>query len=876
MLSDILFRLRSLFRKKDAERDLNDELRFHLDRQVEKRIRSGMSRAQALREVRLEFGGSEQVKEECRESHGVQGVEVLCRDLSYGLRMLCKSPGFTVAVLLTLALGIGATTAIFSIVYGVLLKPLPYRDAGRLVVLNETTPKVGLVSVSYPNFQDWRAQSKTFSQMAAVNSVTFNLGGIDQPEHISGAAVSPLFLSMLGVRPLLGRDFDPSEEKEGTAPVVLLGYPLWQSHFGGSRNVLGRVIHLDGRSYTIVGVLPPEFRSLENIDCLMPIGLTPMHERGERGDTNVVARLAPGFSFEQAKAEMDGIAARLAKTYPEADHGFGVSLRPIRDVFTNGLRPAILVLFGAVVFVLLIACANVANLLLMRGASRTREIALRSAIGASRGRIIGQILSESLLLAALGGILGIALAYAGVRGLVYLIPAGALAGATLSLNEAVLLFAAGAAVSCTFLFGLVPALQVSRPDVQMELKSGGRTGSSSKSHGRMRSALAVAEVALALTLLVGAGLMTKSLYRLLSVDPGFEPDRVVIMSMNLDSARYPKPPAILNFWNSILTRVRVLPGVESAALGTVLPFTHDHSRSDITLEGMGLPELDKYPHPDVHIVSPGYTETLGVRLLRGRAFTEPDRENSPKVAMINSRIAMQFYGSADPIGKRFHFGHSLSSPSEWLTIVGVVGDTKLYGLNNPSRLEVYVPFAQSINDGMNLAVKASGDPAALVSSIRRAIASVDKDQPVFAISTMREAVNNSVSTPRITLVLLGLFGVVALLLAAIGIYAVIAYSVAQRTLEIGIRVALGAPRGQVVRMILLQGTRIAAFGVLIGTVASLALTRGMASLLFSVRATDPVIFGSAAVLLMLIAVVACYVPAMRTLRVEPTTALRQE
>jgi putative ABC transport system permease protein len=524
-------------------------------------------------------------------------MEALWQDLRYGIRILAKAPGFTITAILTLALGIGANTAIFSFVYGVLLQPLPYRNPSRLMVLNETNPKVGTVSVSYPNFLDWRAQSHAFSQMAAVHDVGFNLAGITQPENISGEAVSPTFLSMLGVRPYLGRDFDPSEEKAGTAPVLLLSYALWQSHLGADPNAVGRIITLDGRSFTIVGVLPPNFRSVDQTDVLEPIGVWATKnpdatERGERGDLVVIGRLAPGVTFARARAEMDGIAARLASEYPLANDQCGVKLQPIRDVFVGDMRPAILVLFGAVMFVLLIACANVANLFLVRGATRTKEIALRIAFGASRGRIIRQMLTESFVLALLGGALGVALAIGGIRGMGRLIPADMLSGAAINLNGVVLLFAAGVVVLAAFIFGLAPAIHSTRPDVQSELKEGARTSTAGTQQQKLRAALAIAEISLALVLMAGAGLIMNSLYRVLSVNPGFRTDRVLSMEVDLRTQQYATDSAICN-WRQVLDRVRTLPGIERSPVGTVAPFADNHNRGDITIEGMPPAEARK-------------------------------------------------------------------------------------------------------------------------------------------------------------------------------------------------------------------------------------------------------------------------------------------
>ncbi len=661
MLNDFLFRMRCLLRRKDAETNLEDELRFHHQQQMEKYLKSGLSEAEALRQIRMSFGGLEQVKEECQDAWGIRLAETLIQDLRYGARVLRKSPGFTLIALLTLALGIGANTAIFSILYGVLLRPLPYKDASRLIVLHETTPKAGTVGVSFPNFLDWRAQNNSFAQMAAVNSVGFNLSGIDQPENVTGQAVSTNFLSMLGVHPILGRDFESSEEREGSAAVVLLSYPLWQSHFGGDRSAIGRTISLDGRAYSIIGVLPANFRWMEKTDLLEPIGVwasnnSSAHERGDRGDTVVLGQLAPQVSFERAQAEMRSIAARLANAYPGTNDEFGVMLQPIRDVFVSDIRPTVILLFVAVTFVLLIACANVANLFLMRGTGRAKEIALRIAIGASRGRVIAQMLAESLILTSLGGLAGLALALSMIRGLVQLMPDGMLAGATVDLNAPALFFTAGVVAAAAFLFGLAPTRRSARADVQNELRDGGRTASTGASHSRWRDSLVIAEVSLALVLLVGAGLMMKSLFRLLSIDAGIRTEHVLTMQIDLRATQYHKDPAVLNFWDRLLTSVGQLPGVQAVALGTGLPLTDDHSRTDITVDGMNVPKPGNYPHPDVHVVSPAYNGALGLRLVRGRAFTDGDDEHVAKVALVNSLLARQLFPGRDPIGSRFHFG----------------------------------------------------------------------------------------------------------------------------------------------------------------------------------------------------------------------------
>jgi len=879
---DYSLRLRALFFRRRMDEELQEELQFHIDMQARKNQRNESDRIEARRQARLQFGSVARATEECREERGISSIEIAASDLRFALRQLRKSPSFTAIAVLTLALGIGANTAVFSIVYSALLKPLPYHDAARLMVLNETTPKVGVVSVSYPNFLDWRAQSHSFSEVAALQEVSFNLSGITEPESVSGLAVSPNFLAMMGFRPAIGRDFESAEEQTGTAPVTILSYSLWQRRFAGDPAVLGRTIVLDGHDFMVVGVLPSNFLAPGNTDLLIPMGVwitnhsKAAHERGARGDMPVIGRLAPGITGKQAKAEMEGIAARLAKEYPIANDDFGVALQPIRDAFVGQTRPALLVLFAAVIFVLLIACANVANLFLVRGTGRTKEMALRIALGASNSRIFAQMLTESLVLSLFGGLLGVGVAFAGVRGIGKLIPAGLLRGGIVALNIPVLLFAAAIVLLAAFVFGITPALHSSRTDVQSELKEGGRTSSAGTDHSRIRGALAIAEAALALVLLVGAGLMMKSLYRLLQVDPGFQPNQVMTMTISLRRDQYSKDAAVRNFWEQVLQRVRELPGVESAAVSTNTPMTDNHDRNDVTIEGMAQPKPGHYPHPDVHIVSPGYVQTLGIMLLRGRSFTETDKEDTPLVAMINDRLAKQLFPNQDPIGKRFMFGHASTDQPKWLTIVGVVADTKLYGLANLSRLEVYVPLRQDPSGQMDLVVKSRVDPAAMTSAVRSAVYSVDKDQSIASVATMKQLVNNSLATRRMTLVLFGLFSALALILGAIGIYGVISYSVAQRTREIGVRMALGAPRAGVFRMVIGQGVKLAGTGVVIGILAALGLARLMSSLLYQVSAADFETFTAVAVLLLIVALAASYIPARRATSVEPIVALRYE
>jgi len=881
MLNDLSIRLRSLLRRGTVEAEMDDELQFHSKRQFEKYLKEGLSSDEAARRVRMTFGGMEQVKEDCRDARGVSLFEDLVQDFRYGWRTLLKSPGFALTALLTIALGIGANAALFSVMYGVLLSPLPFKDASRLVQLNETTPSVGDVSVSYLNFEDWRAGSRTLSQMAAVIPMNFNLTGLRQPELISGLAVSPEFLFMTDVRPILGRRFTLDEGKAGAQPVALLSYSLWQSHFGGDRNVIGKTVRLDSRDFTTIGVLPPNFRWTEKCDVMEPLGVWLTNDddaknRGDRGDMVVAARLAPGVAIERARAEMEGVARNLAREYPGADAHFGVKLQPLRDVFSGAIRPEMILLQVAAFFVLMVACANVANLFLMRGAGRAKEIALRSAIGASRNRIVRQILTESLLVGLLGGAAGIGVAMVAIAGFTHWIPQDTFGGASVGINTPVLLFSAVLVVFSVFAFGLGPALQSTHAGVQAELKESGKS-TVTRHRMRWRSLLATGELALALILLIGAGLMIKSLYRLLSVDAGFQPARVLKLDMTLRTAQYKNDAGVVAFWRRVLEGVRAIPGVESASLATGVPLTNHHPRVDITLEGRPVPSPGTYPHPDAHIVSPDYEKTLGIRLLVGRGFTETDRESGQKVAMVNALVAKRLFPGADPLGKRFTFGDvGFGDAPQWITIVGVLADTKMYGLGNPARLEVYVPYSQSPAHGMTLLVKSSQQPGALSAGIRQVVASVDKEQPIFGIATMQDVVDSSVSNPRTTLILLGLFSGLALVLAAVGIYGVISYSVGQREKELGIRIVLGAKPGDVLQLVLAQGGRIAVGGIVAGVAGSVALTQSIARLLYSVSAFDPLIFVAAALGLASIAMAACYIPARRSIGVDPLIALRQE
>ena len=805
-------------------------------------------------------------------------MTALFLDLRYGVRMLAKSPSFTLVAVLTLALGIGANTAIFSVVNGVLLRVLPFRDAGRLMVLSESTERLPHVSVSYPNYLDWRQQNHSFEPMAFFLPLDFNRAGVNEPENSGGSAVSSNFFGTLGARPLLGRDFLPDEDKKGTAPVVMLSYALWQRRFGGEPGAVGKSLTLDGKPYTIVGVLPPQFVMYEGAQVYTPVGLwldDRMLERGSHDDGSVVARLKPDVTLAQARADLDTIASQLDRQYPVTNKGNRVGITSIRGQFVGDSAPPILILFAAVGFVLLIACVNVANLLLARSTSRGREIAIRSALGASRIRVVRQLLTEGVVLAALSGALGLLVGSWGISGLLSLIPDDGLMGAPIALDQRVLAFTVLLAFGTVLITCLVPALQASKPDLNETLNESGRTASGGAQRLQLRSLLAASEIALALVLLISAGLLIKSFTRLLAVDPGFNPESVLTMRTSLRGPQYAKPEQFTVFARQALLKVRALPGVTYAALGTQLPLTDSHSRRDITIVGQPVPEVGQFPHPDFHVISPDYFSAMGIGLKRGRTFAESDTPQAPGVVIISESLARRFWANGDAVGKSVLIGHPApNNPA--LTVVGIVSDTKQYGLGAATRWEVYLPYLQHPTENFRVVVRTAIRPEDLTAAIKTEIHGVDPDVPISELETMRQVVSDSVGTQRVTMLLLGLFAGLAIALAAVGIYGVISYSVAQRTHEFGIRMALGAERADVLRLVLGKGLGLAVFGVAGGLAGAFALTRFLSSMLFGVQPNDPMIFGGVAVFLGMIALLASYIPARRATQVEPVVALRHE
>ena len=795
-------------------------------------------------------------------------MDHLIQDLRYGTRTLLKSPGFTAVAVLTLALGIGANTAIFSVVDTLLLRPLPLKDPGRLVLVRDTQPGVDNAPASYPEYLDWKERSKTFEALGAFFNTTFSLTGKGEPEELPALRISAGLFPMLGLFPAQGRGFRPEEEKPGAERVALISHALWQRRFDASPSVLGTPIALAGEPYTVVGVMPPGIAFGRHPDVYIPLRLD--EKRAPRGlhFMTVLGRLRSGPDLTRARAEVESMAARLRA---EAVTRHGIVITPLQEQMVGDTRPALLVLFGAVGLVLLIACANVANLLLARAASRQKEIAIRRAVGASRSRLIRQLLTESLVLSLVGGGLGLLLAWWGVD---LLVSAGARLPRIeeIRIDGTVLAFTAGVALLTGLLFGLAPALQASSADFHESLKEGGRQTGLGSGRQRLRSLLVVSEVALSLVLLIGAGLLIRSFVSVLDNDMGFDPSRVLALDLSLPLSSYGEPEKQAAFFKELLARVNRLPGVKGAAVVSHLPLGGNNTNSGLLIEGRTWPR-DELPLADDRLVSADYFRVLGIHLVRGRTFTPRDVESSLHVAVINESLARRFFSHTDPIGKRIDMQWKTSG---WQEIVGVVGDIKHDGLDLPSEPAVYVPYLQTPDSGMTLVVRATGDPLGLVGAVRAQVYGVDRNQPVSRVRTMEELVAESVGPRRLSMSLLSGFASLALFLAAVGIYGVMSTSVAQRTHEIGVRMALGARRSDVMRLVVGQGAKLTLAGLGLGLAAALPLTRLLSVLLFGVSATDPLTFCGVSFLLTAVALLACYLPARRASRVDPMAAIRCE
>jgi putative ABC transport system permease protein len=926
-----------LFRRKRLEETLDEELRAHLEMLRDDYLKRGLSPEEARYAAQRTFGGLEQVKEEYREQRGFIMMETLIQDLRYGLRQLRRNPGFTIVAVLTLALGIGANTAIFSVVNAVVLRPLPYSHSDRLVWIAESIPALNVEIATGGDYVDWKDQSHTLDGVAAYDkgaaaeggaaqSADFNLTGRGTPARVHGVNVSASFFATLGVEPQLGRAFTENEDQTNGPRVTVLMYPFWQQYFGADPHVLGQTVSLDAAPYTVVGVMPASFRFPGESDAqiLMPLALNQAGERlriQSQRLVRIIGRLKPGVSLAAARADLDEIRKRAQPSsgpmpaeggaegrvtrengssrsetaraggpsgMPRAPRRASGSNRgappaselkvvPLAEHLAGNLRPAMLTLLGAVGLVLLIACANVANLMLTRASARTREVAVRAALGAGRWRLVRQLLVESVTLAVGGGVAGLLLAAGGVAVIARLLPAragaGILAVAPPKVDGNVLLFALAASVFTGILFGLAPAVTVTRPDLAEGLKEGAQVASPGGRRGWLRGALAVAELSLALVLLIGAGLLVKSFYRVLQVDPGFVPERVLTMDLSLTDSRYPTPQQQSVFFSDVLRRVETLPGVRSAALADSLPLSPYQTFLMMPLNRL-LPRAAVSSSTRVMIsrltVSPGYFYTLGIPVLKGRTFTDHDDEQALKVAVVNEALARHLWPTEDPLGKQVPlFGDNL-------TVVGVVGNTRHEGLSQETEAEFYVPYLQSPGNFMQLAVRTAADPDSMVSVVRAQIRDVDPDQPLYHVATLQQVLSESLAPRRFNLLLLGIFAGIALALATVGIYGVMAFSVTQRTHEIGIRMALGAERRNVLRLIVQQGLRLTLLGVVLGIAGAWALTSFLASFLFGVAPRDPATFVLVSLALVAVSILACYIPARRATRVDPMVALRYE
>ena len=883
-LFTIPLRLRSLFRWAHADGELDDELRDHLERATEEYVATGMAHEEARRRALLDIGGIEKCKEECRDARQVTWVHDLMQDLRFGLRMLRKSPGFTAVAVLTCAAGIGANTVIFSIVDAVLLRSFPYPDPDQLVLMFHVPldQPDALSGFSYRDFTDCREQNRVFSEMAGNAFHDLTLTGVGDPFIVNTADVTPEVFAVLNVKPLAGRTLLREDGRQGAAPVAVLSENLWRSHFGSNPALIGQSIALDMRSFTVVGILPASFRYPDGFprqDVWISVAQDPLFgpllsKPGSRVLSGV-ARLKPGISIAQARAEMNTLGARLAKEFPAEDSGLTIRVQPYRQAVVGNVKSALFILLGAVGLVLLIACANIANLLLARATSRSREIAVRITLGAGRVRIVRQLLTESALLGLLGGVAGVLLAVWGVRIVRPFIPLNVTRISSIHVGGPVLAFALVLSLAATLAFGLAPALIATPSNLQTNIKEGGERNGE-RGGQRVRSFFAITEISLAMVLLIAGGLLVRSLALVTSVNPGFDAENVIEAEVSLPQFEYSTPQQWTAFCDGLLAELHAQPGLQDSALAGPLPMDRQGA-ANFGFSIVGNPPLPpgKSLTADYATVSPDYFRVMRIPLLRGRFFSEQDSPFNPKVAIISETLAQLYFPNEDPIGRQMRFGFPPNSNVS-REIIGVVGNVRDVALSRKPGPMMYVPFAQAPLWGGEVVVRSSLSESSVAAAIRQAVHSIDKNLPVTDIEPLADALGQSISQERFRTFLLGSFSAIALVLAAVGIFGVVSYSTSQRTHEIGIRVALGAGRREVFRLILGQGTKLALFGLGIGAVAAFLLTRLMSSLLYSVSATDPVTFASVTIILLAVVLTACYIPARRAMRVDPMIALRYE
>ncbi len=882
-----LVRLWNVFRKQRLEQDLNSELQAHLDFLTEENIRKGMSPADARYAARREFGGLEQTKEFYRDQRGLPFLEAFLQDVCFGLRILRKNPGFTAVAVLTLALGIGANTAMFSVMEGVVLAPLRYLQPDRLVMVSENNPRFPRVWVSYPNFRDWQRSARSFQQMAAFREQGVDLTGPGTSEHLDAKQISLGFFRTLGAELTLGREFSAEEDRHGGTPVVILSNHLWRNRFDGSPEALGKSVTLDGLDYTIVGVTAPWFRLEDDADVYLPLGQGDplvLNDRAGHDGIFSVARLEPEVTLSQGQAEMSAIQNGLDQLYPDANRDLGIYIEPLKQEIVGDVGTTLLLLLGAVGLVLLIACANFANLLLARSAARAREFAVRSALGASRARLLRQLLTESVLLSLAGAGLGLLISMVLLRSVLAAVPGILPRSENIGVNVHVLLFTLGVSIFVGILFGLAPALKSWNADPQASLKEGGR--GSTSAHHRAQSSLVIVQMALTLVLLVGAGLLFQTIRHLWTVNPGFDTQHVITFKVGVSHSLTKTASSTRIAYQQLIERIRKIPGVQAADFTSTVPLSGQGWTMPFWIGSQRPDSLQGAPRVVMSLTGPDYLRTMGIPLLRGRFFTLEDTAKTPCVMIIDSVFAQKYFPDSDPLTQTLSAGFSPMGPCR---IVGIAGHVRHWLLQDPSeytQIQAYLPIYQDPDKwvlvnypGSTIVVRTPLESVTLMPDIKTAVYGAGSDQPVYDVRTIQQIVSESMSSQRFPMILLGAFAVLALLLASVGIYGVISYSVTHRVHEIGIRMSLGAERQSILRLVIGQGLRLVFAGLAIGLAAALILTRLLSAfshLLYGVAASDPLTFATVSLVLIIVAVLACYIPARRAMRVDPMIALRYE
>jgi predicted permease len=886
MIDDLRFRVRALFRHRAVEQELDEELRFHFFREVEKYMNQGMTEEEARRKARLAFGGHEQVKEDCRDARGTGFIELTLDDARYAFRQLRMNPVFALVMILTLALSIGANSAIFSVIDGVLLKKLPYPQADRLMRIFLSSPEYPKFPLNPFDFLDFRARNHSFDAIAAFTRGDVQISGDGEPVKLNGFGITSGYFRVMGIEPEMGREFDYKAEIPGNGLQVILSDRLWRTRFGADPQIIGRKLTLNAQPFTVIGVMPAgaehpgnEYHAVaygETVDVWWPFSFAGNSNNRGSHFIEGIGRLKAGVSPDQARAEMSAIMAQLGREHPNGDSGWKVLVIPLYTEIVGKSRQMLLVLLGAVGIVLLIACANAANLLMARAAARQREIAVRLAMGAPRLRIIRQLLTESLLISCAGGLLGLLLAFGGVRTLVSLLPADFPRANDIHVSWPVLVFTLVVSLLTGILFGLAPAMQASHTDPKEGLQKGGRSTTASRQQGRLRNALVVAEVGLASVLLIGAGLMLRTFLNLSNLNPGFHGDHVLTATLSLPHIKYKTNEQTAQFYDRLATELNMLPGIEGAGAGSDLPWTgYDENAGGFMLEGR-KPVPGQELHARYHMATPGYFSAMGIPLLKGRFFNEGDKTGAPWVLIINHAMAQKYWPGEDVLGKRITFEDEPKKESDWMTVVGVVGDVKDQPNSASAEPAFWWSEYEAANSEMSIAIRTQGYPRQAADGLRGVVHRLDPELAVADVEEMNRVVDSSVATPRLTFVLVGLFAGLAIVLAAIGAYGVISYTVSQRTSEFGLRVALGAQRRDLLRMVLVQSARLAVAGTAIGVVLALSLGRVVKSLTYAVSIFDPAILGSVVLLVLGVALLASYVPARRAAGADPMSTLRTE